>query len=89
MAVVYVGIAYKLKEMEKITIKDIAREAGVSVGLVSMTLNGRNGVNPKTREEIMKVVRRLNYTPNKAASALRIGYKKTCLLYTSDAADEL
>lgn len=46
--------------MEKITIKDIAREAGVSVGLVSMTLNGRNGVNPKTREEIMKVVRRLN-----------------------------
>lgn len=73
--------------MEKITIKDIAREAGVSVGLVSMTLNGRNGVNPKTREEIMKVVRRLNYTPNKAASALRIGYKKTIGVITPDLAN--
>lgn len=73
--------------MEKITIKDIARGAGVSVGLVSMTLNGRNGVNPKTREEIMKVVRRLNYTPNKAASALRIGYKKTIGVITPDLAN--
>ena len=55
--------------MEKYTIKDIAREAGVSVGLVSMTLNGKSGVNPKTAEAIMKVVKRLNYTPNKTASA--------------------
>ena len=53
--------------MEKYTIKDIAREAGVSVGLVSMTLNGKSGVNPKTAEAIMKVVKRLNYTPNKTA----------------------
>lgn len=63
-------------EMEKITIKDIAREAGVSVGLVSMTLNGRSGVNPKTADAIMKVIKRLNYTPNKAASALRIGTRR-------------
>lgn len=73
--------------MEKITIKDIAREAGVSVGLVSMTLNGRSGVNPKTAETIMKVVKRLNYTPNKAASALRIGYTKTIGVITPDLAN--
>ena len=70
--------------MEKYTIKDIAREAGVSVGLVSMTLNGKSGVNPKTAEAIMKVVKRLNYTPNKTASALRSGYKKTIGVITPD-----
>ncbi len=70
--------------MEKITIKDIAREAGVSVGLVSMTLNGKTGVNPKTAEAIMNVVKKLNYTPNKTASALRSGYKKTIGVITPD-----
>ena len=70
--------------MGKITIKDIAREAGVSVGLVSMTLNGRAGVNPQTSQKIMEVVRRLNYTPNKAASTLRMGYKKTIGVITPD-----
>lgn len=70
--------------MGKITIKDIAREAGVSVGLVSMTLNGRAGVNPQTSQKIMEVVRRLNYTPNKAASTLRMGYMKTIGVITPD-----
>ena len=70
--------------MGKITIKDIAREAGVSVGLVSMTLNGRAGVNPQTSQKIMEVVKRLNYTPNKAASTLRMGYKKTIGVITPD-----
>lgn len=76
-----------LPTMDKITIRDIAREAGVSVGLVSMTLNGRSGVNPKTAESIMKVIKRLNYTPNKVASALRIGYKKTIGVITPDLAN--
>ena len=70
--------------MGKITIKDIAREAGVSVGLVSMTLNGRAGVNPQTSQKIMEGVKRLNYTPNKAASTLRMGYKKTIGVITPD-----
>ena len=70
--------------MGKITIKDIAREAGVSVGLVSMTLNGRAGVNPQTSQKIMEVVKRLNDTPNKAASTLRMGYKKTIGVITPD-----
>lgn len=73
--------------MSKITIKDIAREAGVSVGLVSMTLNGKSGVNPKTAASIKQVIKRLNYTPNKAASALRGGYKKTIGVITPDIAN--
>lgn len=73
--------------MEKITIKDIAREAGVSVGLVSMTLNGRAGVNQETSRKIMEVVNRLGYIPNKAASTLRTGYKKTIGVITPDLSD--
>ena len=77
----------KINQMAKITIKDIAREAGVSVGLVSMTLNGKSGVSPKTADTIMKVIKKLNYTPNKAASALRGGYKKTIGVITPDLAN--
>ncbi len=73
--------------MGKITIKDIAREANVSVGLVSMALNGRSGVNAKTANAIMEVVKRLNYTPNKAASSLRIGFQKTIGVITPDLAN--
>lgn len=75
------------RKMEKITIKDIAREAGVSVGLVSMALNGRSGVNRETSQKIMAVIKRLGYIPNKAASTLRMGYKKTIGVITPDLSD--
>lgn len=70
--------------MKRLTIKDIAKEAGVSVGLVSMVLNGREGVNKNTADHILEVVKRLNYTPNKAASTLRIGHKNTIGVITPD-----
>lgn len=70
--------------MKKITIKDIAREAGVSVGLASMVLNGKPGVSEKNAEKVRAVMRRLNYTPNKAASTLRSGNRKTIGVITPD-----
>lgn len=67
------------------TIKDVAREAGVSTALVSIVINARirnDGtldcpVNPITAERIQSVVRRLNYRPNQAAASLRKGRRKT------------
>lgn len=56
----------------------------MSVGLVSMVLNGREGVNKNTANHVLEVVKRLNYTPNKAASALRIGHKNTIGVITPD-----
>ena len=70
--------------MKKITIKDIAKEAGVSVGLASMVLNGKSGVSPKNAEKVRVVMERLNYKPNKAASALRSGSRKTIGVITPD-----
>lgn len=70
--------------MKKITIKDIAREAGVSVGLVSMVLNRKAGVSSKNTEKVREVMERLNYRPNKAASILRSGMRKTIGVITPD-----
>ncbi len=71
--------------MGKVTIKDIAREAGVSISTVSNALNGVSVVKPETREYIMEVADRLNYIPDlngknlKAKSSKIIGLFVTSL----------
>lgn len=50
--------------MGKITIKDIAREAGVSISTVSNALNGVDVLKPETRDHILEVADRLHYIPN-------------------------
>ena len=57
--------------MNKITIRDVAREAGVSIATVSNALNGSDVVKPKTREHVMEAARRLNYIPNVNGRQLR------------------
>jgi len=52
------------------TISDVAREAGVSKGLVSFALNDRPGVAPDTRERILGVARDLGWTPSVRARSL-------------------
>lgn len=59
--------------MKKVTIKDVAREAGVSVATVSNALNNVDVVQPKTREHVLAVARRLNYIPNVNGRRLRGG----------------
>ena len=48
----------------KVTIRDVAREAGVSVSAVSNALNGVNVLHPDTKQHILEVVDRLHYIPN-------------------------
>jgi DNA-binding LacI/PurR family transcriptional regulator len=54
----------------KTTISDVAREAGVSKGLVSFALNDRPGVAADTRERILKVADDLGWVPSMRARAL-------------------
>ncbi len=56
--------------MERVTIKELARVSGVSVGTVSRALNGYTDVRPETRERIMRLARELDYTPAAAARSL-------------------
>lgn len=53
------------------TIKDVAREAGVSVGTASRVISGHASVASELRERVQRAVRRLDYKPNLAARALR------------------
>lgn len=50
--------------MKKTTIKDVAREAGVSISTVSNALNDVDVLKPETKQRILEVAERLNYVPN-------------------------
>ncbi len=47
--------------MGKITIKDVAAMAGVSVGTVSMTLNNSPKISEATKKNVMEIVEKLGY----------------------------
>jgi LacI family transcriptional regulator len=53
-----------------ITIKDVARAAGVSVATVSRVQNGSALVKEATRRRVGEVAQRMGYTPNVAARSL-------------------
>lgn len=55
---------------EKMTIKDIARMAGVSVATVSKIFNGYSGISDKTRKNVMEIMERTGYRPTYIARAL-------------------
>ena len=52
------------------TINDIARMADVSKATVSKVINDYPGVNPKTKEKVLEVMRDNNYWPNATARSL-------------------
>ncbi len=54
----------------KVTIKDIAREAGVSVTTVSRVINNKPDVSDKTKEKVLKIIDEFNYNPNSVARGL-------------------
>ncbi|WP_281887923.1 LacI family DNA-binding transcriptional regulator [Paenibacillus sp. YYML68] len=56
--------------MSSVTIKDIARMAGVSHTTVSRALNDSPLINPETKEKIKSIAVSLNYTPNYNARSL-------------------
>lgn len=54
----------------RITIKDIAEKAGVSVGTVDRVLHDRPNVSPKALAKVRNALDEMNYVPNMYASAL-------------------
>ena len=59
-----------------VTIKEIAKMAGVSRGTVDRVLNNRGAVNSETAEKINEIIKDMNYKPNKAGIALASQKKK-------------
>ena len=56
-----------------VTIKDVARRAGVSPATVSRALSTPDLVRPETRERVQRAVDDLGYVPNRAARGLITG----------------
>ncbi|MET9019124.1 LacI family DNA-binding transcriptional regulator [Actinopolymorpha sp. NPDC004070] len=62
----------------KVSLRDVAKHAGVSPSTVSNVLNGRAGrTRPDTTERVRRAVRELGYAPNQLARQLRTGQVRT------------
>jgi len=55
----------------KVDIRRVAGEAGVSTATVSRVMSGRGPVSGATRERVVRVMRRLQYSPSASARSLR------------------
>ena len=62
-----------VQQRGRVTIRDIAGLAGVSVATVSRVMNGRGDVAPETRELVQRIVREHGYTTSRAARGLSAG----------------
>lgn len=71
-----------------VSIRDIAREAGVTVGTVSRALNNYPDVSPTTRERIVETAQRLGYRPNQMARNLSSKHNHNIALVLSGFLEE-
>src|ERR1700733_14363541 len=67
-----------------VTIREVARAAGVSVSTVSNALNGRPNVSRDVRQKIQQFARELGYRPNRAAQTMRTGLSRAIGLVLPD-----
>ena len=59
-------------QLKAVGIHDIARLAKVSIGTVDRALHGRAGISEGTREKILRIAKKVGYSPNPAARALSV-----------------
>jgi len=56
--------------MQKVTIDDVAKAAGVSRQTVSRAINNKGEITPETKERVLAVVEKLGYRPNRLAQGM-------------------
>ncbi|MBW4874288.1 MAG: LacI family transcriptional regulator, partial [Paeniclostridium sp.] len=54
----------------KVTIKDVAKEAGVATSTVSRVLSNNSKISDETKEKVHKAIKKLNYKPSAIARSL-------------------
>ncbi|MBE0689324.1 MAG: substrate-binding domain-containing protein [Anaerolineae bacterium] len=68
--------------IKRVTMLDVAKQAGVSYQTVSRVINHHPSVAPETRERVLSVIGALNYRPNKAARSLAARQSRTIAVIT-------
>lgn len=71
--------------MKRVTIYDVAKEAGVSLATVSRVINGSNVVKGPTRDKVQAAVDKLGYKPNAIAQGLALQKTTTIGLVVPEA----
>lgn len=69
--------------MKRVTIKEVAREAGVSISTVSNALNNVDVLSPETKAHVLEVAERLHYIPNLNGRNLKTKETKTIGLFVN------
>lgn len=65
----------------KPTIRDVAKEANVSVSTVSRVINNKDSVHESTRVLVLDAIEKLGFTPNKLAQSLTSNYSKMVAVF--------
>ena len=72
----------------RVTLKDVAREAGVSLTTVSLIINKKNHrFSRETVDRVMQIARKLNFTPNRIARSLATSSTRSIALIFPDLAN--
>lgn len=66
------------------TMKDVARQAGVSIATVSYVINGTKPISPETHSRVMQAIESLNYSPDQTAKSFKTGRKNTIAFIVPD-----
>jgi LacI family transcriptional regulator len=70
--------------MKRVTIADVAKEAGVVPSTVSYVLNGSRYVSPETKTAVLAAIDKLHYRRSSIAEGLRRGTMNTIGVFTKD-----
>ena len=72
-----------------VSIKDVAREAGVSIATVSRVLNDIDVVNEETKKKVLDAIKDLGYRPNIVARSLKTQRTKTIGILVPDISSQV
>jgi LacI family transcriptional regulator len=70
-----------------VKIKDLAKELQLSVATISKALRDSHEISPETKQRVLELAKKLNYTPNPYASSLRKRISKTIAVVLPEVAD--
>lgn len=70
-----------------LTIYDISKKAGVSIATVSRVLNGSDNVKASTREKVLGVIEKYDYTPNAYARGMGLHSLRTVGILCANSSD--
>ncbi|MGL5635084.1 MAG: LacI family DNA-binding transcriptional regulator [Sarcina sp.] len=71
------------------SIKDVAREAGVSIATVSRVLNDIDVVNEETKKKVQEAIKKLGYRPNIVARSLKTQRTRTIGIIVPDISSQV